>query len=159
MKGSSSKTDVRALIHWSIMESSAQISADGTSQPTYAREGKRLSRESTQHAFENIAEESEDNALSHSELFEKVFTDTSKDFQCNTSAQDGPRRYSAPVLPNPALQRSVKLEPPKRPHSVIMLNESHHIYDVPRLRPKKLPCVFVSGKPQLPPKEKRYSVS
>lgn len=141
------------------METSTQNPSDAAPLTTNHREEKHGQQESTQHAFGNIAEESEDNALSHSELFEKVFADTSKEFQCRTSAQEGPRRYSAPALQNPALQRTVKREPPQRPHSVIMLNESHHIYDVPRLRPQKAPICIRTGKPQLPPKEKRYSVS
>ena len=107
-----------------------------------------------------IEDSDEDEFSSPSELFEKVFADTSKEFRANSIK--GPRRYSAPAIQNPALQRTNEQEPPRiptRPHSAIMLNNSHHVYDVPKLRPQKAPILIRTGKPEIPPKEKRYSVS
>lgn len=154
------------------MEKNEEIPSSLSEEPRGPEESTRHSfinpaeemrgpEESTHHSFIDPVEESEEKDLSNSELFEKVFADTSKNFRGNLSAPDGPRRYSAPAFQSSTLQRTLapKQEASQRPHSMIMLNESHHIYDVPKLRPQKAPIVFRTGKPPLPPKEKRYSIT
>ena len=64
------------------------------------------------------------------------------------------RTNSAPIKQRRTLERNSL----PRPHSDLLPKTIHHVYDVPRLRPQKAPLTLWAQKPQLPPKEKKYTI-